>query len=386
MKKTLVILVMLNLNFLGFSQSASHLINATNLDSLIKTVREFSGEDSCVVAGKKVKIVNRVSSSGNDLAADYLIKRLNTIAIPLIDDVYSATGRNIYARQLGTTYVDSIVIIGCHYDAVADYCADDNASGVGILLEAARILSNYQFHKTIVYAFWDEEEIGLLGSEHHALQVFNSGDKIFAVLNIDMAGYDGNNDGVFDIDLNTNEGSVKIKDNLIAIDLANNLNITPMVVQPGTADSDHSSFWNHDYPGVLFGESWETNDQNSKYHTAQDRIDLFNLPYYHEIAKLAVAYLGQTAEPLSGVSTQELGVEKLDVFLNPSTTNLHVNVSSSSVMKLYDATGKLLIQKQLQKGQSLINVDDLTEGIYLINSCSIQHQIVSENKIVKKPK
>ncbi|MFT6716805.1 MAG: Zn-dependent M28 family amino/carboxypeptidase, partial [Saprospiraceae bacterium] len=225
----------------AFSQTSSELIDAVKLDSLVKTVREFSGEDSCLVTGSKVRILNRVSSSGNDLAADYLVERLDSIeGISVVSDVYSAGGRNVYGTQLGSVYLDSVVIIGCHYDAVADYCADDNASGVGILLEAARILSQYQFKRTIVYAFWDEEEVGLLGSKHHALQVSNGSDKIVAVLNIDMAGYDANDDGIFDIDLNTNAGSVKMKDDLVGINNTNGLNITPMVVQPGTFDTDHA--------------------------------------------------------------------------------------------------------------------------------------------------
>ncbi|MEZ5021948.1 MAG: hypothetical protein R2728_01575 [Chitinophagales bacterium] len=37
-------------------------------------------------------------------------------------------GRNIYATQLGSVNPDSIYIICGHYDAVNNYCADDNAS------------------------------------------------------------------------------------------------------------------------------------------------------------------------------------------------------------------------------------------------------------------
>ncbi|MFT6746333.1 MAG: hypothetical protein ACJAZ2_000672 [Glaciecola sp.] len=383
MKEIFSIFILYCVSFTGVTQTPSEIIALVKLDSLVKTVREFSGEDSCSVGGNKIKLINRVSNSGNDLAADYLVERLNAIGVTVTDDVYSALGRNVYATQLGTVHPDSIVMIGCHYDAVADYCADDNASGVGILLEAARILSKYQFKKTIVYAFWDEEEIGLLGSKHHALQANSRRDKITAVLNIDMAAYDANNDGVFDIDLNTNTGSVKMKDDLIAIDLANNLNITPMVVQPGTADSDHSSFWNYGYAGVLLGESWETNDQNSKYHTAQDRIHLFNLPYYHEIAKLAIAYLGQIAESVSGVSVQNTVVQPLNAYLNQSTNNLHVNLLSSSILKLIDVNGQLLIEKQLPKGQSIINVDEFQQGIYLVQTYANEDQKLSEIKIIK---
>ena len=384
MKNILAIIFLFNTTITCYGQTSATLISATKLDSLIKTVREFSGEDSCLVGGSKVKIINRVSSTGNDLAGDYLVERLNKIGVTVTDEVYSAKGRNVYGKQIGSTHSDSLVIIGCHYDAVADYCADDNASGVGILLEAARILRKYQFNKTIVYAFWDEEETGLVGSKHHALQVNNGSDKIVAVLNIDMAAYDGNNDGAFDIDLNSNQGSVKMKNDLIAIDQANNLNIAPKVVQPGTLDSDHSSFWNYGYPGVLLGESWETNDQNPKYHTAQDRISLFNLPYYHEIAKLAIAYIGQTAEPVSGVSTGKYIAEDVTTYFNPVTSNLLVTTQENSTVKLFDLKGQLLMHQQLGSGQNEIDLNSLPQGMYLLNLYFETTGITRGKKIIKR--
>jgi len=383
MNKILPLLILCFICFKGISQTSPEIIAQVKLDSLVKTVRQFSGEDSCLVAGVKVKIINRVSSTGNDVAADYLAERLNSIGVTVTSDVYSAGGRNIYGTQLGLVYADSIVMICCHYDAVADYCADDNASGVGIILEAARILSQYQFKRTIVYAFWDEEEVGLLGSKHHALQSNNNSHKYSAVLNIDMAAYDANDDGIFDIDLNSSAGSIKIKDDLVAIGASNSLNITPTVVQPGTADSDHSSFWTYGYPAVLLGESWDSNDQNPHYHTSADRISLFNLPYYHEIAKLAIAYLEQTAEPASGVSTQVLPVEELDMYINPLTNKLSVNVETPSTLEIFDLNGQLVMQKQLTAGQNEINLNHLSQAMYVVKVYSAQSPLVREMKIIK---
>ena len=65
-------------------------------------------------------------------------------------------------------YIDDIYIICAHYDSVTTYCADDNASSVAAVIEAARILSGECFDFTIVYALWDQEEIGLVGSEYYA--------------------------------------------------------------------------------------------------------------------------------------------------------------------------------------------------------------------------
>lgn len=380
MTKPLAIFVFLSLFFEGLTQTSGDLTGAVQLDSLIKSVREFSGEDSCFVQGKKVKILNRESSSGNDLAADYLVERLNAVGITVADDVYSVNGRNIYGTQVGSVYPDSVVIFGGHYDAVADYCADDNASAVGIMLETARILAKYQFKKTIIYAFWDEEEIGLLGSKHHALQIYNGDDKVAGVLNIDMAAYDANDDGIFDIDLNSNSGSIKMKDELIAIRSATSLNISPMVVQPGTLNSDHASFWDYDYPAVLFGESWETSDQNSKYHTSEDRISLFNLPYYHEMAKLATAFMGQMAEPVT-VGVHHVESKKAKAFLNPSTNYLIVNTEADANIEIFTLKGVRLFQKSIFTGKSEINLNVLSSGTYIVRIYSKSKQINLSKKI-----
>ena len=51
--------------------------------------------------------------------------------------------------------------------------ADDNASGTAAVIEAARIFTQYDSKYTIIYALWDEEEQGLIGSAYYAHQAFN---------------------------------------------------------------------------------------------------------------------------------------------------------------------------------------------------------------------
>ena len=151
------------------------LINQTNLDSLVSFVRILSGEDSVMIGGTKVVIHHRISNVNNDLAADYIKQKLEVYGLDTYDQVYySSYGRNIYAIQPGILYPDEQYIICAHYDAVDFYCADDDASGVAAVLEAARILSNYQLDYTLIYALWDEEEIGLYGSAYYANQAFSN--------------------------------------------------------------------------------------------------------------------------------------------------------------------------------------------------------------------
>lgn len=383
--KLVLIVCLMGVSFLAKAQEVSDFIAATNLDSLEKIVREFSGEESCRVNGVGVTLLNRVSNSpaGNNLAADYILQRLNSYGLVTEVDNYSANGRNIYAQKMGVINPDSIVIIGAHYDAVANYCADDNGSGVAIALEAARLLSQSNFENTILFAFWDEEEIGLIGSKKHAQQLNAAQTKIKAVLNIDMAAYDSNDDRVFDIDLNVDSGSEKIKDALLRVKNDNHLNLFERVVQPGTDASDHSAFWTYGYPAVLLGESWETNDQNSEYHTSNDRISLFNMPYFHSIAKLAIGYLSDAAIPMTAVSVRNNFLQKsVGVYPNPVSSLLSIKTADLSTISVYDASGKLLKVVYGSKGVAVIDVSNYSKGIYSVAIYSISNRKLFQQRIV----
>lgn len=94
---------------------------------------------------------------------------------------------------------DEYVIVGAHFDHLGvdphlagDQIyngADDNASGVSAVLQIARAFaeSGQQPERTVIFAFWDGEEIGLLGSAYF-VQTCAFVDQIKGYLNFDMIG------------------------------------------------------------------------------------------------------------------------------------------------------------------------------------------------------
>ena len=104
--------------------------------------------------------------------------------------------RNVLARIEGKRR-DEIVIIGAHYDHLGydphldgDQIyngADDNASGVAALLQIARafLATGVQSERTVIFALWDGEEKGLLGSAYFT-QTFTDLGKVKGYLNFDM--------------------------------------------------------------------------------------------------------------------------------------------------------------------------------------------------------
>ncbi|HEU0044285.1 M28 family peptidase [Sphingomonas sp.] len=90
-----------------------------------------------------------------------------------------------------------VVIVGAHIDSrITDVMnatddapgANDNASGVALVLEAARILSKHRFDATIVYAVFSGEEQGLWGGELLADTAKQRGWTVSAMLNNDIVG------------------------------------------------------------------------------------------------------------------------------------------------------------------------------------------------------
>ena len=306
MKKPLLLLGLIALvTFNIKAQSVQDLINEVSSSNLQTTVAELSGEQTATINGSTQTITTRVQSN-NDLAADYIKERLE--ALPNLNvefQNFNSVGKNVIATQIGQTNPDDIYIICAHYDSVTTYCADDNATGVAAVLEIARILSTQCIDNTIVYALWDEEEIGLLGANYYAQQAAdetngNTRDNILGVINMDMIGYDGDapgtpGDNQFDIDVRNIANSVAIKDDLLALLGTYTFDLHEIVVNPGTTASDHSRFWNQGYSAVLVGESWETNDQTPDYHTSNDRVEDIDFQYMTELTKLVLAYTATKA-------------------------------------------------------------------------------------------
>ncbi len=114
---------------------------------------------------------------------------------------------NVVAIQRGTTMPNRYVIMSGDIDSrVSDVLnatadnpgANDNASGMAGVLEAARVLSEYRFDKSIVYAGLSGEEQGLFGGQHMADVAVEAGWIIEGVLNNDMIGNIHGIDGVID--------------------------------------------------------------------------------------------------------------------------------------------------------------------------------------------
>ncbi len=114
---------------------------------------------------------------------------------------------NVVAIQRGTERPNEVVIVQAHIDSrvsnILDATSDapganDDGSGVALVMEAARVLSKAKFAGTIVYAALSGEEQGLLGGKLLADYAAERGWTVKAVLNNDIVGGSRGSDGYRD--------------------------------------------------------------------------------------------------------------------------------------------------------------------------------------------
>ncbi len=280
-------------------------INNVNIDSLTQFVNELSGEVPVTINGQQVTITTRYySSPTNDKAADYVKAKFDSYGLQTFDQAFSY-GRNVYGIQPGTTHPDQYYIICAHYDDMPSSGlapgADDNGSGTCAVIEAARVLKDYSFDYSIIYAIWDAEELGLLGSAYYAQ---NTTLDILGVINMDMIAWDSNNDNLAEIHTKNIANSVALKDSMLMVNTDYSVGIQPSVINPGITASDHASFWNHGITAVLLIENYY-GDFNQYYHTSNDLIDHYNFPYFEKCSKLCIGTLSLMAK-VEGVVPVEL--------------------------------------------------------------------------------
>ena len=393
MKKIYLLLIITGLTFSLSGQNRfspiEEIATEVNLDSLVSFVRILSGEDSVYIDGEKSLIKQRVYYS-NSMAEQYLFEKLNSFGYEAQLEEFSGDGTNVYAIKTGTKYPEAYYMICAHYDGVTTFCADDNASGTAAVLEAARLMKDRSFEYSVIFALWDEEEIGLNGSRYYANNAYYDDMMIAGVINLDMIAWDSDDDGLIEIHRNHFDESAAIADVMTELNEALNLGLEPVTFNPGASASDHSSFWNAGYGAILLIEGYFSGDFNPYYHSSNDRIDIFNLPYFHNASTLAISSLASLAMPDEAVTVNDLAAKhegSITVYPNPSQSTSTVvfeqiddGNSEIVLVNLLGQKSSTVYSGFTKKGKHEIQFDvsHLPAGLYALVILSENQRVVRQ--------
>lgn len=267
-------------------------------DELVTWVKELSGEIPVTIGNRKLRLADRRSAEGREDARVYLRREYEALGFTVRDEAYRSgfsRGVNFVATRPAASAGGGVVILSSHLDSVGNAGADDNAAGTIAVLAAAKALKDIPLRHELRVVAFDQEEDGLLGSAAYVRQLRERGeiDQVVANLNVEMPGYDADDDGkVHVIDCNENTSSEITRRARRALA---NLE-PPLMIEPAcTNRSDHASFWRAGRPAVVVSQNFFGGDSNPCYHAACDRVDGMHFGYMHRVTTM----VAKTAEALT---------------------------------------------------------------------------------------
>ena len=254
--------------------------------------RERIASNMAVLTGKtgflrESVIPERGTVQGRALTRQFLSTYLDSLGYKVELHEYRKNGINVFTRLMADEPTDEYILVGAHMDSVRNAGADDNGSGSTAVLEAATLLPQLAKRKVnIIFAWFDEEELGLVGSVYMAKSFKKQGLKITSAHTTDMIGWDG--DGDKTIELARPDG--------ILWDYYNMVNRTHGLKYPldrtNTGQSDHVAFHNEGFPSICLSEEYTSNDSTPHYHRKTDTFETINLDFLAAGAQLIIATVG----------------------------------------------------------------------------------------------
>ena len=129
------------------------------------------------------------------LKGNIIDKKIKHLALEIKSEFISSyQSQNVWGIVEGTKYKDSCFVFIAHYDhlgKVGDVHfpgANDNASGVAVLLDLAKYYAKNPAEYSVVFIFATGEEVGLLGSKFAAENPYTDLEKVKFLFNLDMCG------------------------------------------------------------------------------------------------------------------------------------------------------------------------------------------------------
>lgn len=241
--------------------------------------------------------------------ARYLYNQLNDAGVIMLspedgEDFYIASkGDTLHSRNVigvvegyDPVLKNEYVVVAAHYDHLGAsilkkdgkdevqifFGADDNASGVASLIEIAKQVSSqhFLFRRSVIFALFGAEELGMVGSWYFLNRSFGNVDDIVAMINLDMVGRSGRDNAMraYTIDAN-----IELMEIISALS-GRALSISPEYVPTDYFPSDHRLFYEKGIPVTLF-----TSGVHRDYHTVRDTPDKLDYKQMEGLVEYVVA-------------------------------------------------------------------------------------------------
>jgi Zn-dependent M28 family amino/carboxypeptidase len=244
-------------------------------------------------------------------AADYIRQEWRQQGFEVTEERFEILGQpcaNLVVEHTGSKQPRAILLVGAHYDSViGSPGANDNATGVAILLEMSRALRQENLARTVRFAAFVNEEppfflTEAMGSREHARRARQRGEDIQAMLSLETLGYYSDAPGSQRYPPPFGAFYPKVG-NFLAV--VGNMPSRGLVVDflrqfmsvsdfpaegvatfawiPGINWSDHWSFWKEGYPALMLTDTAPF--RYPEYHSPGDLPERVNRPEFARVAR-----------------------------------------------------------------------------------------------------
>lgn len=226
-----------------------------------------------------------------------------------------ASTANVVMFLEGNTLKNEYIIVGAHYDHLGmggagtssrapdtiavHYGADDNASGVALMVELAEKLASRKdgYARSIIFVAFSGEELGLLGSKYFVENMGLNPSNVNLMVNLDMVGRLKEGNGVQVGGVGTAAG---LRDTVISFNDTTLLSLS--FTEEGYGPSDHSSFYGKNIPVLVF-----TTGAHLDYHTPADTPEKLNYAGMVRIGDLLTEIVSSAANDNTRLAFMEAG-------------------------------------------------------------------------------
>ncbi|HEY5647904.1 MAG TPA: M20/M25/M40 family metallo-hydrolase [Nitrospiria bacterium] len=256
-----------------------------------------------------------------EAAADYILDRFSSFGLRTREQGFPAFGRqnrNIIGQIGPSDPGRPVLILGAHYDTVSrSPGADDNASGLAVLLEAARILASGSPVFPLLFIAFAQEESGCLGSRFFVQDFMAGGGALKGMAALECVGFASNEPGtqqrVPNIPISMPDrgdfigivgnppASARIQGMEAAIKGMEEALPYLTLEVPGAGErlpdsrrSDHAPFWDAGLPALMLTDT--ANYRNPNYHQPGDRLETLNRVFIKQVAEAVVRFLRNAGE------------------------------------------------------------------------------------------
>ncbi len=267
--------------------------NAQDIDrsSLLKDIETLSSD---LFAGRKT------GTEGNKAAAEYISARFIEAGLKSFQDKYRhpfsfknrkselINGTNLIGFVKGKT--DNVIVISAHYDhlgvtnSMIYNGADDNASGVSVLIGIAEYFKVHKPHNTLLFIAFDAEEMGLQGAYAFLKEPVISKKSIIMNVNMDMVSHNDKSElyavGTYKTPIL--KEIIEDADDNTGINILFGHDIPDSGKDDWTMQSDQGSFAKENIPFIYFGV-----EDHDDYHKPTDKFASINQHFFHS-ASIAI--------------------------------------------------------------------------------------------------